>query len=406
MPAQLVSPSTAIADLTRRVERDALRAVCAELGVGEPVSFDVRLRPGVRGKADTERLGGGGARMDWCEAWDSVALPEGCSLVSEPIAGLPGAFPSRLRVPSLDAALALTGTPDTEVQAARRRGQLLLRSGGTLTRSTLTRLTALRDVDVEVLCTAVGWLANHDDVSGYTARQLPVPGMHSKWLEDHGKLLDAVTGRRLDDELKPRPPVVHLTYLDPEYLAGGGRRHDAWTAGDVHELPAGYALRVVVVVENRDSRLSFPPLAGAVVVENNGAAAAKHVPLIPWVREAGAVVYWGDMDQEGFAILSQLREALVREGTALTSILMDGPAFARYAPYGVSHDRDGTPIPGRARALTHLTEGERSAYVQVSTRGAATVRRIEQESIPLERAHEELVRLLAAQGPEVRLSRS
>ncbi|WP_425302760.1 DUF3322 domain-containing protein, partial [Nocardia cyriacigeorgica] len=46
------------------------------------------------------------------------------------------------------------------------------------------------------------WLRDHPDVSAWTARQLPVPGMHSKWLETHGALLETVTSRDVRAEVR------------------------------------------------------------------------------------------------------------------------------------------------------------------------------------------------------------
>jgi hypothetical protein len=170
----------------------------------------------------------------------------------------------------------------------------------------------LSDIDARVLTKAVGWLAEHPDLSGSTARQVDAPEMHSKWLEHHGGVLREVTGRDLRAELRPRLAVVHLTYVDPEYLATGARRHDAWTTGDAHDLP--YSPRTVLVVENRDSRLWFPAVEGALVVEGGGKAAASLLADVPWVRQAENVVYWGDIDADGFAILDQFRRVLAAPG--------------------------------------------------------------------------------------------
>lgn len=388
--SRLVLPDEAFAQVADRLGRAAMAAVCAELGAHPPVSFDVRLRMNVRGRADTERLGGGAARMDWCEAW-AAPLPGACVVEQTAITGLPGRFPAVLRVPTLDDALALVGHDGAEIGRARSLGRRLLAAGGSVTPSALRRLSRLNEVDAEVFIEATTWLTAHSDISAYTARQLPVPGMHTKWPERHASLLRAATGRDLAAELRPRPTVVHLTYLDPGYLASGARRHDSWTSGDRHSLPPGYPLEIVLIVENRDSRLWFPPVPGAVVVENNGSAAARHIPEIPWILKAPVVVYWGDIDQEGFTILDSLRYELRRRGTVLHSMLMDQPTFVRYERFGVAHDKDGKTIPGRARPLRNLTPDERPAYEQVSTGGDARVRRIEQENIPLVEAQETLL---------------
>lgn len=249
---------------------------------------------------------------------------------------------------------------------------------------------SLSDEDVDVALGAVRWLADHPDVSQWTSRQLPIPDAHSKWIEKHGTVLARLVGRDVREEVAERPAVTHLTYVDPIYRATDGRRHDAWTAGDTHEL--AYRPRTVLIVENRDCRIRFPAVAECtVVVEGGGKAAAGMLATIPWVRRAETVVYWGDLDADGFAILVGLRQAM-SEPTAelpqkeVVSILMDAATLERHARLGVDRDRDGNVIkPSRAH-LKLRTEGETAAYYQIATAGPAKVRRIEQERLPLNEA--------------------
>jgi hypothetical protein len=181
-------------------------------------------------------------------------------------------------------------------------------------------------------------------------------------------------------ETRPRPAVVHLTYVDPDYLTAGQRRHDAWTAGDTHE-PA-YLPRRVLIVENRDCRLWFPGSAGTIVVEGGGRAASASLRDVSWLRSAELVAYWGDMDADGFAILDHLRGELAPLGVELHSILMDETARTRYSHLAVNRDKRGTPIGSSSARLRHLTATEASCYASIATAGPADSRRIEQERIP------------------------
>jgi hypothetical protein len=56
----------------------------------------------------------------------------------------------------------------------------------------------------------------------------------------------------------------------------------------VHDI--AYRPRVVLVVENRDSRLWFPPVSETIVVEGGGRAAAALLANVPWIRSAEHVV--------------------------------------------------------------------------------------------------------------------
>jgi hypothetical protein len=242
-----------------------------------------------------------------------------------------------------------------------------------------------------MLLAALTWLAEHPDLGGWTRRQAPIPGIDTKWLNRREGLVAALTGRDLAAEMRPRRAVVHVTYADPAYRASGARHHDAWTEGDSH-TPA-YRPEVVVVVENRDCRLWFPETAGILVVEGEGKAAVT-LASIPWLQDARRIVYWGDIDTEGFAILNAFRTELALHGRTVESLLMDGLAYARYHELGVNHDRHGRALRPSSTRLATLTEAEAECYSAVATAGDAIARRIEQERIPTEDVRRAVERLL------------
>ena len=159
-----------------------------------------------------------------------------------------------------------------------------------------------------------------------------------------------------------------------------------------------YQPRVVLVVENRDSRLWFPPVKNTIVVEGGGKAAASLLANVPWIRAADHVVYWGDIDADGYTILDKFRAALAEPAPdgapakPVTSILMDATDLHRYSQHGVNHDKADRPIKPSSATLPHLTESETTAYDTVATAGPTPFRRIEQEAIPLTHA---ATRLLA-----------
>ncbi|MGI5204852.1 Wadjet anti-phage system protein JetD domain-containing protein [Spirillospora sp. CA-108201] len=394
MSSRLVAPAAAVELLRRKVDRKWAEAVCAELGIGDPVAFSVPLRPGVStGSAVTRRLP---AWNEWRMRWREFAerLPPGVEIVRRPVSvrGVTDDHPATL-VADLDAAVALvsgTGPPAVDAARARALASSLRSAGAVLTPATLRAVCRLGAGDAEVLLGAVSWLGRHPDAGAWTARQLPIPGMHTKWLDTHGALLRDVAGRDVRDEVRSRPAVLHLTYVDPGHAASGRRRHDAWTTGDTHDV--AYRPRTVLVVENRDSRLWFPPVPDAIVVEGGGKAAAALLAHVPWIRAADHVVYWGDIDADGYAILDRFRAALAEPAPdgappkPVTSILMDATDLHRYAGHGLNHDKDGRPIKPSSENLPHLTEAERTAYDTVATAGPTPFRRIEQEAVPLSHA--------------------
>lgn len=408
MTGRLVQPAEALAALRDKARKRWAEAVCAEYGVGEPVTFSVPLRPGVGNGADVGRLGHG-VWHEWTAAWRAFAenVPKGIRVEHKPVTiqRVAGPFPATLVAADLDHALdhAAPGAPDTA--RARDLAASLSDAGARLRPALLRAAYDLPPADAEMLHGVIVWLSENPDVSSWTARQLPVPGLHSKWLEKHGGLLRQATGRDVRTEVRERPAVVHLTYVCPTYASDGGRRHDAWTTDDGHEL--AYVPRTVLVVENRDSRLWFPEVERAVVVEGGGKAAASLLSDVAWVRRAEHLVYWGDMDADGYAILDRFRSVMGQPSAsgqparAVPSILMDDTDLAAYARHGVLTDKNGMPLKPSSVRLSHLTADETAAYDAITTAGEVPFRRIEQELIPLQVAAERLRTLVAtgqAQG--------
>lgn len=403
----LVTPEDAVAAVRRKIDQKWAEAVCADLGVGDQVVFSIPLRPGVPTGKAVEQFGHA-AWHEWHMQWRDFSdqLPTGVELVRKAVTirGVAGDFPATLRA-DLDGAVTLiagtrTGAepPTVDIGRARALASALRSASAILTPATLRAVYRLRAIDVEVLVSAVTWLRQHPDASAWTLRQLPVPGMHTKWLDTHGALLRDVAGRDVRDEVRLRLTVMHLTYVDPDHAASGRRRHDAWTTGDVHDI--AYRPRVVLVVENRDSRLWFPAVRDTIVVEGGGKAAAALLANVPWIRAADHVVYWGDIDADGYTILDQFRATLAepaRDGAPVkpvTSILMDATDLHHYAQHGVNHDKAGRPIKPSPTTLPHLTEAETTAYNTIATAGPTPFRRIEQEAIPLTHAATRLLQIL------------
>ncbi|MEV4004263.1 Wadjet anti-phage system protein JetD domain-containing protein [Actinomadura sp. NPDC049753] len=408
MTPRLVAPADAVESLRRKVHQKWAAAVCADLGVGDPVTFSVPLRPGVSTGSAVARIGHA-AWHEWHVGWREFADRHrtGVLIVRKPVSvqGVTDDYPAML-VAGLDAAVALvseSGPPPVEVDRARALASSLRSTGAVLTPATVRAAYQLGADDTEVLLSAVTWLRRNPDAGAWTARQLPVPGMHTKWLDTHGALLRDVAGRDVRDEVRPRPAVLHLTYVDPGHVASGRRRHDAWTTGDTHDI--AYRPRIVLVVENRDSRLWFPPVRDTIVVEGGGKAAAALLANVPWLRTAEHIVYWGDIDADGYAILDRFRAALSEPAPdgappkPVTSILMDATDLHRYAQHGVNHDKAGRPIKTSPAILPHLTEAEATAYDTVATAGPTPFRRIEQEMIPLAHAATRLLDVATTSPP-------
>ncbi len=337
------------------------------------------------------------AALDWRDwsAAQGVQLEWKVRLVS----GTRQRMPVKALVPNIDVAAGIAGAgwPDRLAQArARAREVRALFPDVTDLRRVLVAVGPLSDVDFDIACRVATWFVAHRDPAArdtlgaptMTARQVPVEGVHAKWLNAHHRLVRDLCG--LDDLAlaPPHPARVHFTYLDPAHRAAGGRWHDSHSVGD-HDVVA-YPPRVVLISENKDTAVGFPPVPAGIAVEGEGRGATT-MASVPWVHTASTVIYWGDMDRAGLEILNEFRGAGIR----VTSMLMDVPTYRRYARFGTNLDTRGRPLEiGTARPTPHLTVAERELY-ELLTSGTAPVLRVEQERIPLAAAVRELTAVLS-----------
>lgn len=247
------------------------------------------------------------------------------------------------------------------------------------------------DTEFGLLLTVADWF-RHNDATGLTPRQVPIPGIHAKWLKGHRSLLLALTGRETLGLLPKHPPRIHFTYLDPDHRAGGERVHDSATVGD--RFTPAYLPQVVVISENKDTAIHFPPIPGGIAVEGDGFG-GKTAAAFPWLTNAPHLYYWGDIDAHGYEILNGWRA----DGVPVTSILMDPYTYDTYEPFGTNTDKNNQPLgPGAPKPLPCLTPGERAVYERVLDTAHTEHRRIEQERIPLSVARSTLLSALPATG--------
>ena len=150
----------------------------------------------------------------------------------------------------------------------------------------------------------------------------------------------------------------------------------------VEELAAlDIAPSVVFVFENLETMFAMPELPGAVVVHGGGYAAPR-LGRIPWIQ-SGRVIYWGDLDSDGFAILHALRSSC----SEVTSVLMDAETLLVYRDLWV-------PEPKAAvGTYSTLTAGEQRALERIRAEGNV---RLEQERIAWEFSLTQLVMAAAA----------
>ena len=312
---------------------------------------------------------------------DSLGLGVECT--TRLVGGSKQTFPTHLVVANMGALVAATRNTRA-FAAARRRTDRLSRDFPQLGADEVAGLlrkmcgAVAGEVDFDLACRAGAWF-RQNDATGLTARQVPLVGFHAKWLDVAGRRAVVACLAGLDElPLVERPALVRFTYLDPAYLAAGGRRYDSWVVGDVRALP--YVPKVAVICENRDSALWFGQVERGIAVMGDGFAAVQNLAELDWLRQAPLIVYWGDMDAAGLEILAKCRRA----GIACASMLMDLEAYEKYRAFGTDVDKNGRAIgPKDPLDLPELQENELALYLRLVDPDCPGPRRVEQERIPL-----------------------
>ncbi|MEC5148501.1 Wadjet anti-phage system protein JetD domain-containing protein [Cryobacterium sp. GrIS_2_6] len=343
---------------------------------GEDARLEILLHP------PTERaaLDDQGAAIAWVRAWQAADATGATVKVTWGVRQWSriGAqnVPERCVLRGADAIAAFAGTAASRDWRVLRERAALIRvafadraaSTGALAAAIRTHartLQQLAETDFATLLLVVAWLAEHP-ASGWRIRQLPIRGIDTKWLEGHRAVVEslhaAVSGR-VSLGLLDAPTMVRVRFLDPAMRPGGL----CDVIAPVEELAAlDIAPSVVFVFENLETVFAMPELPRAVVVHGGGYAAPR-LSGIPWIQ-AGRIIYWGDLDSDGFAILHALRSGC----TNVTSVLMDEETLEAYRDLWVPE-----PKPAAGTYAT-LTAGERRVLERIRSEGNV---RLEQERV-------------------------
>mgnify|MGYP003582522354 FL=1 len=359
----LVTPADVRARAKKLFDRDA-RTWAAEQQTD--VVLDVPLRP----PTEREALGDLDRVRQWVDAWRGVS--EGWGLELE------WAVRSWSRIGSQEVPVraVLRGSDSIARAAGEADGWRLLvarldelrgltgsAAGGVL-RAHARAIADLDGADFDRLVDVLAWLRENPE-SGRLIRELPIRGIHTKWIESRRGLVEALHRARTGAPglgLRETSPLMRIRVLDPSLSFQGLTDVSA----PVDDLAAS-TIRPerVFVFENLATLLAMPDAPRSVAVHGGGHR-VDLVGRLPWAQ---AVTYWGDLDSHGFAILNRLRA----RGVDAMSALMDMETlFDHRDLWGIDPD----PNVG---VFELLTPDERTTLQSLSAEGNI---RLEQERIP------------------------
>jgi hypothetical protein len=242
----------------------------------------------------------------------------------------------------------------------------------------------------EHLLAVVAWLQAHPRPGVYL-RQVDVPGVDSKFIEAHRGVLAELLDLGLPPEVietgatgvaqfthrfgfLDKPVRIRFRLLDPALPSLPGCQ--TWP-GPLPDITldaisfAALALPVerVFITENETNFLAFPEVAGSIVVFGAGYG-WEALARAAWLNRC-QLLYWGDIDTHGFAILDQLRGHF----PSAASFLMDRETLLAHRPHWGEE-----PEPAR-HDLSRLTAEEAAVYDDLRFDRHQPRLRLEQERV-------------------------
>lgn len=247
-----------------------------------------------------------------------------------------------------------------------------------LAKTTLTAFPALRDwvmrrpltiiehaEEWERIMAILAWFREHPR-SGLYLRQLDIRGVDTKFIEGRKGLLSELLDLILAPDavergfrgakgfeqrygLLPKPALIRFRLLDARlHLVGLSDLSVPIAQFARLDLP----VRRVFITENDINGLAFPEVAESVVIFGKGYDLHR-LGEIEWLV-GKSLLYWGDIDTHGFAILDRLRATC----PGARSLLMDRETLLDHRALWVQEPED-TRFCGE---LTRLTPEEQSVF--------------------------------------------
>lgn len=251
------------------------------------------------------------------------------------------------------------------------------------------RLLADVSSELEGLLQVIRYFQDHPRPNVF-ARELPLP-IDTKFVERNQRILWDWLDRLLppqairSDEthferrfgLHYAEPLILIRPLDPELQTELGLTfsEQALPLHQLARLPV-HDVRVFIV-ENKVNLLTLPAIPRGLALGGLGFGATD-LRYVEWLATV-PVFYWGDLDVEGFQILSSLRRPFPR----IESLLMDNSTLDRWNRF-VGLGQGTSPIDP-----PFLKESELAAFHRCRDQNL----RLEQEHVP-QAAVEEMIRLI------------
>lgn len=212
-------------------------------------------------------------------------------------------------------------------------------------------------------------------------RELPIQ-VHTKFIENKKsiirELLDIVIAEKNNDDEKQFERRFNLKYDEPIVrfrILDNAISHQLFSGLDDVSIPISkfqdlfLPIQTVYVVENKINMLAFPVKRDSIVIWGHGFG-VDIMKNVEWLKSK-KIYYWGDLDVQGFQILSEFRTQFKQ----VQSFFMDRYTFDKY------FEGDKGTATNVEKELC-LTQEESDMYKYLKENNF----RLEQEKIPYEYA--------------------
>ena len=240
----------------------------------------------------------------------------------------------------------------------------------TAVKQIIGKAESLPERDWQTTLAVIDWFSSRPAETPYV-RQLPIRGIDTKWMEGHRSVVAPLARALFDiDPTFAQPGKLVRVHALGEALSFDGVREYGLTIEGLHNFP--HIPDIALICENLVNTLALPPIEGVLAIHGGGYAVAD-IADAPWLQEI-PVLYWGDLDSNGFAILNRLRTHVPHA----VSVMMDLKTLERHDDLCVE---EPSPFTGE---LPLLTPDEHATLEQLiagdDSRGLAALR-LEQERV-------------------------
>ena len=248
------------------------------------------------------------------------------------------------------------------------------------------KYAALSHNDWERLLATLDWLMENPGETCYI-RQLPIRGIDSKWIElNKGAALPLYTAMTGEPNFvfAEISRQIRVRFLDSK-LSPGGLSDISASPEELQKLGM-FKVRpeLVIVTENLVSLCCLPDMLGVLALHGGGYA-VDALSRITWLHDV-PILYWGDLDSNGFAILDRMRHYFPH----VESLMMDEETLQQHKELCVRE-----PSPNRG-SFTCLNPEEQR--VLDTLRLGEYALRLEQERVEWGYALQQIKKAVAKTG--------